>query len=99
MSVSLPAHERQPLDKMAPATRPLVWIVDDSALEAEAVRRALAPHFETEVFTDGSAVLERSTEAPLPHVLVLDWVMPGVSGIEVCRFLRAKSDRLPVLLL
>jgi signal transduction histidine kinase len=91
--------QTQSSENEAPSTRPLVWIVDDSALEAEAVRRALTPEFETEVFPDGSAVLERSTESPLPHVLVLDWVMPGISGIEVCRFLRAKRDRLPVLLL
>jgi DNA-binding response OmpR family regulator len=79
--------------------RPLVWIVDDSPLEAEAARRALSPECETEIFTDGSAVLERGAHAPLPDVLVLDWVMPGISGVEVCRFLRAKHDQLPVLLL
>lgn len=79
--------------------RPLVWIVDDSPLEAEAVRRALAAEFETEIFPDGSAVLERSVDSPPPDVLVLDWVMPGVSGIDVCRFLRSERDQLPVLLL
>ena len=99
MTAALPSGTSQPPPAEAAPTRPLVWIVDDSALEAEAVRRALAADFDTEVFSDGSAVLERSTQAPLPHVLVLDWVMPGVSGIEVCRFLRAKDDRLPVLLL
>ena len=45
-----------------------------------------------QVFGDGSAVLEQlSSQAP-PDVLVLDWVMPGVTGIEVCRFLRS-TDR------
>ena len=82
-----------------PARRPLVWIVDDSPLEAEVIRCALAVEFETELFADGSAVLERSAESPLPDVLVLDWLMPGVSGLEVCRFLRARSNQLPVLLL
>lgn len=98
MFASRPVVSRNDVDHKA-ATRPLIWIVDDSALEAEAVRRALAPEFDLEVFHDGSAVLERSVQSPLPDVLVLDWLMPGVSGVEVCRFLRAKSDRLPVLLL
>ncbi len=94
-------HFRTPdqADTRQPDARPLVWIVDDSALEAEAVRRALASEFSTELFADGSAVLERSVDSQLPDVLVLDWLMPGVSGIEVCRYLRAKSDRLPVRML
>lgn len=80
----------------------VVWIVDDSALDAERARRALADHYEVQVFPDGTAVLEAlgSSQAS-PDVLILDWVMPGVSGIEVCRFLRANRAyaRIGILLL
>ena len=79
--------------------RPLIWVVDDSALEAAVVREALSSEFEVESFVDGGAVLERSANSPLPEVLVLDWVMPGISGIDICQFLRAKNDQLPILLL
>jgi signal transduction histidine kinase len=65
-----------------------VWIVDDSALDAERARRALEP-YEVEVFQDGASVLERLGCEPPPDVLVLDWIMPGISGVEVCRFLRS----------
>lgn len=34
---------------------------------------------------------------PPPGVVVLDWVMPGVSGIEVCRFLRSGGLARPEL--
>jgi signal transduction histidine kinase len=84
------------------AKRTNVWIVDDSPLDAERARLVLDGHYEVQVFGDGSAVLEQlSSQAP-PDVLVLDWVMPGVSGIEVCRFLRSAhrpQRQLSILLL
>lgn len=81
--------------------RRLAWVVDDSTLESEMARRALAPDYDVELFSDGSAVLEQLASRPPPDVLVLDWVMPGLSGIEICHFLRARPStlELPVLLL
>jgi signal transduction histidine kinase len=78
-----------------------VWIVDDSALEAEMARKTLGADFATCIFSDGSALLEQIVSAPMPDLLVLDWVMPGVSGIEVCQFLRAReaTSQLSILLL
>jgi two-component system phosphate regulon sensor histidine kinase PhoR len=67
-----------------------VWIVDDSPLDAERARRVLASAYEVEVLRDGSAALERLTSEAPPDVMVLDWVMPGISGVEVCRFLRSQ---------
>lgn len=83
--------------------RPLVWVVDDSPLDLEHAQRAIAEVCETRAFADGSSVLERLATArpPPPDVVVLDWVMPGVSGIEVVRFMReeGKLPQVPVLLL
>ncbi|MET0593204.1 MAG: response regulator, partial [Polyangiaceae bacterium] len=85
--------------------RPLqiVWVVDDSPLDAERARDALCRDYRVEIFNDGAAVLERVAEGRRPDVLVLDWVMPGVSGLDVCRYLRATSgalgDEMKVLLL
>ncbi len=77
-----------------------VWIVDDSPLEAEMARKTLAATFSTRVFCDGSALLEQIVASPLPDVVVLDWMMPGVSGIEVCKFLRTRevTSELSILL-
>jgi len=69
-----------------------VWIVDDSPLDAERARRALAGDYEVEVFQDGSAALEGLTSREPPDVMVLDWVMPGISGLDVCRFLRSEEN-------
>ncbi|HVY40342.1 MAG TPA: hybrid sensor histidine kinase/response regulator [Polyangia bacterium] len=82
--------------------RSRVWIVDDSALDAERGRRVLEISYDVQVLSDGSALLERLAAEAAPDVLVLDWVMPGVSGIEVCRFLREGEvdySRLAILLL
>jgi PAS domain S-box-containing protein len=79
-----------------------VWIVDDSRLDAERGKRVLEASYEVDVLSDGSALLERLAAEGPPDVLVLDWVMPGVTGIEVCRFIRdGKVDYsgLPILLL
>jgi signal transduction histidine kinase len=78
-----------------------VWIVDDSALEAELARRALCDRYATTVFTDGGAMLEALAQREAPDALVLDWQMPGISGIEICQFLRRTpaTQELPVVLL
>ena len=88
-------------DQEQGAERGLVWIVDDSPLEAEMARRALSPRYTIEVFTDGATMLERLASGPGPDTIVLDWQLPGMDGIDVCRFLRGSSDEvaLPVVML
>jgi two-component system phosphate regulon sensor histidine kinase PhoR len=81
--------------------RRLVWIVDDSAMEAEQAGRALGPEFRTRVFTDGGTMLEALATGEAPDALLLDWQMPGLSGIEVTEFLRGNPStaELPIVLL
>ncbi len=79
-----------------------VWIVEDSPLEAEMARRALGPdQHDVRLFSDGSAVIERIAAEPTPDAIVLDWQMPGMSGLETCLYLRAHLDPmvLPILML
>jgi signal transduction histidine kinase len=82
--------------------RPSVWIVDDSALDAERARQALSRDYRVVVFRDGAAAIEELVRSAGPDIIVLDWVMPGISGLEVCRFLRTrptKGNRVAILLL
>ena len=86
---------------MSPVQR-VIWVVDDSHLDAERARRVLSQEHTVRVFSDGSAVLEALSGDDRPDVLVLDWVMPGISGVEVCRFLRggiARTQGMAILLL
>ncbi len=78
-----------------------VWVVEDSRLEAERISRLLEAEYQIESFVEGAAMLERCGNAALPDLVLLDWQMPGVSGLEACRFLRERYDqvRLPILML
>jgi signal transduction histidine kinase/DNA-binding response OmpR family regulator len=87
---------------MIAGDRGKVWILEDSPLEAEMARRALSVTQDVDIFTDGSVLLERvASGTSLPDVIVLDWQLPGISGLEVCRIIRAAHDemRLPILML
>lgn len=53
--------------------------------------------FEVQAASDGARALEMLRENT-PDLLVLDWMLPEVDGLEVCRFVRRHSD-VPILLL
>jgi two-component system response regulator MprA len=75
-----------------------ILLVDDDAPLAASVRRALAYEgHEVEVATDGTAALVAARDRP-PDLVVLDVMLPGIDGVEVCRRLRAGSDT-PILML
>lgn len=102
-SLSPPLAEAgRPLRKGAPrlGALPRVWLVDDSPLQRELAERALYPHYELTSFADGPSMLE-TLERKAPDVLVLDWQMPHLSGVDVCRYVRSRKDAaaLPILML
>jgi len=76
-----------------------ILVVDDDAGLRKALRRVLVAHgFEVEVAEDGTAALAR-IRAQTFDAVVLDVMMPGSDGIEICEQLRANGDQLPVLML
>lgn len=97
-AVSMPSIATVEDDEEA---RGAVWILDDSPLEGAMSRRALVDFYDVTMWTDGSSMLERLAQGPGPDLLVLDWNMPGLSGLEVCRFIRASRDQasLPIVIL
>jgi signal transduction histidine kinase/DNA-binding response OmpR family regulator len=85
-----------------PDSLPLIWLVDDSRTQIVFTEHALGPRYRFERFEDGASVVQRLCEtAVMPDLLILDWVMPGLSGDEVCRFLRAgpATRELPIIIL
>lgn len=81
-----------------PSVRPTVYVVDDD----DAVRRALAfaldlEDFSVEVCATGETLLMQ--ELPLHDaVLVLDERLPGASGLDTLKALRARGVALPAIL-
>ncbi|HOG45370.1 MAG TPA: response regulator transcription factor [Anaerolineae bacterium] len=78
-----------------------ILVVDDDVDVAETVARTLQrANFETLIAYRGADALQTARERR-PDLVVLDIKMPGLSGIEVCRMLRATPDlsRVPVLFL
>ena len=78
-----------------------VWLVDDSPLQSRLVRELLSKQYGIAEFSNGEEMLETLSMKPPPSILLLDWELPGISGIEVCRFVRERFDEtaLPILML
>jgi two-component system response regulator MprA len=80
------------------AERARILVVDDDSRIAASLRRALVYEgYEVEVAADGPAALTAARDRP-PDLVVLDLMLPGLDGIEVCRRLR-DGDDVPILML
>ena len=77
-----------------------ILVVDDERAVRESLRRALELEgYRVELAGDGEEALERLEAASPPDAAILDVLMPGIDGLEVCRRLRAVGNTVPVLML
>lgn len=77
---------------------PRILVVDDDTNVSEVVSRYLVREgFSVEVVGDGRSALDRALADP-PDLVVLDLMLPGIDGLEVCRRLRALAP-VPVIML
>ena len=75
----------------------ILVIEDDSAIR-DLLRRGLAyENYKVTTAADGPSGLAAARDNP-PDLVVLDWMMPGMDGLEVCRRLRTASN-VPILML
>lgn len=76
-----------------------ILVVEDDRAVARGLTFALAGEgYEVLAATSGEEALEKA-RAEDPHLVLLDVRLPGVSGFEVLRTLRAEGRRMPVLML
>lgn len=73
-----------------------VLVVDDDPAVRSAVARALRVDYDVTEAENGTDALEQHGAVPA-DAIVLDLLMPGVGGLEVCRSLRRQGDPVPVL--
>ncbi len=75
-----------------------ILVIEDEQKIGDLLRRGLTYEgFRVEVCSDGEAGLKAARDTP-PDLVVLDWMLPGLDGLEVCRRLRAGGP-VPILML
>ncbi|MBE2184890.1 MAG: response regulator transcription factor [Anaerolineae bacterium] len=75
-----------------------ILLIEDEARIAQFIERALIYEgYRVNVARDGQTGLAVARDTP-PDLVVLDWMLPGLDGLEVCKRLRAAGD-VPILML
>lgn len=80
---------------------PLILLIEDEAAQREVISYNLAAcGFRIAEARDGEEAMMLVDEDP-PDLIILDWMMPNLSGIEVCRRLKARPEtrKIPVIML
>ncbi|GAA0905727.1 response regulator transcription factor [Virgisporangium aurantiacum] len=85
------------MDAMSSGYRLL--ISDDDPAVRQALERALRfEGYQVELAADGAQTLAQVAKVK-PDLVMLDVMMPGISGLDACRWLRSNGDHTPVLML
>jgi DNA-binding response OmpR family regulator len=78
-----------------------IWIVEDEPDIADLIEHNLRKErFEVKTFYDGESFLN-SLRYDLPDLVVLDLMLPGVDGLEICKMMRAdrRTKSVPIIIL
>lgn len=94
----LPNHRHRRERRIMPKTKDTVLVVDDEPIYVEVLKSFLAPDYNVISATCASqalAILERT----VPDLVLLDVVMPGMGGYELCRILKLapSTAHIPVI--
>jgi len=76
-------------------------IIDDIIDNLMLLGEAMSPEYKIKVATSGTQGLELAVQEPLPDLILLDIMMPGMDGYEVCRRLKedGRTRQIPVIFL
>ena len=76
-----------------------ILLVDDELEMADPLSRSLTREgYEVDVAYEGDRGIQLASQGQY-DLLILDWMLPGQSGLEICRNLRSRGDATPVLFL
>ena len=86
---------------MAPAHQPCVLVVEDEGAQREVLRYNLEAEGFTVVLAENGDEAMLLVQEEQPDLILLDWMMPHVSGLEVCRRLKLRPEtrNIPVIML
>jgi len=96
-------HEEISSESNEERTRPVILSVDDDEINQSVIEVMVGDEYEVHVAMNGFEAIEYLENCgELPDVIVLDVMMPGMSGIEVCAIIRDKmhksTTQLPILM-
>jgi putative two-component system response regulator len=77
----------------APLPPPTLLVVDDVAENIEVLNNILEQDYRVKVATNGEKALSIVMSDQPPDLILLDIMMPGIDGYEVCRRIKANPDR------
>ena len=82
-----------------PDNRPTILIVDDTPSNLDVLVEILRSDYRTEVAISGDAALAQLSSGVTPDLILLDILMPGLSGYDVCQRLKAdpRTRAIPVI--
>ena len=73
-----------------------VLVVDDTPANIDLLSGILRPHYKVKAATGGEKALQIAVLEPQPDIILLDIMMPGMSGYEVCRKLKEDTSTAPI---
>ena len=87
------------VNKVSPKAK-LLLVEDEASQQVILDYNLKSAGYETVQASDGYQALQLIDEE-LPDLILLDWMLPGVSGIEICRQLKARKDtrEIPIIML
>ena len=86
---------------MSAEAKQVILLVDDTPANIQIALAILKDVYQVRVATNGEKALELAAGKPAPDLILLDVMMPGIDGFEVCRRLKASDDtrEIPVIFL
>ncbi|MEC4986788.1 MAG: response regulator transcription factor [Oscillatoria sp. PMC 1068.18] len=76
-----------------------ILVVEDETKLAKFIELELKYEgYQVSVAHDGLTGIETARQS-LPDLIILDWMLPGISGLEICRRLRTTGTKIPIILL
>ena len=84
---------------METTQKPKVLIVDDDASNIRVLVEILRELFATQVAINGEIALNMLKSGFVPDIILLDIIMPGISGYDLCKILKEKEEykKIPVI--
>lgn len=101
MSLALQTNSGAPVPEVAPIRTDSILLAEDDLIFRTILESWLRKwNFSTSVAENGLQAWAALQQEGAPNLIILDWMMPGMDGVEICRRIRArKSSRYPYILL